>query len=408
MSARAALGNPLFRLLQGARLATVLAMQMVSVAVGWQVYDATSRALDLGLVGLVQFVPVLLLWPFTGAVADAADRTRVLRRTTLALLVGVGALLVCTLTGALGTGGTPWAVYAILVGIAAARAFAGPAGAALLPRLVAPEAFQPAVALASSTFQVGTVAGPALGGVVYAIGGPGAVYGTALALLAAALAMQARLPSTPGTGSVRARDLSELLAGLAYVRSRPVLLGAITLDLFAVLLGGAVALLPIYARDILAVGPQGLGALRAAPAVGAACMAAWLAVNPVTRHAGRTLLVAVAAFGLATIGFGLSRDVWLSLALLVVLGMADEVSVVIRQTLVQVHTPDAMRGRVSALNLLFVGVSNEVGEFESGLAAEWLGTVAAVVTGGIGTLLVVAVAAWRAPALRDVDRLGED
>ena len=407
MSARAALHNPRFRLLQGARLATVLAMQMVSVAVGWQVYDATSRALDLGLVGLVQFLPVLVLWPFTGAVADAADRTRVLRLCSLALLLGVGALLGCTLTGALGTGGTPWAVYVVLVGIAAARAFAGPAGAALLPRLVSPEEFQPAVALASSTFQVGTVAGPALGGVLYAVGGPVAVYGTALALLGATLLMQARLPSTPGSGTVRSRDLSELLAGLSYVRSRPVLLGAITLDLFAVLLGGAVALLPIYARDILQVGPQGLGALRAAPAIGAACMAAWLAVHPLQRHAGRTLLAAVAVFGLATIGFGLSRDVWLSLALLAVLGMADEVSVVIRQTLVQVHTPDAMRGRVSALNLLFVGVSNEVGEFESGLAAEWLGTVAAVITGGVGTLIVVAVAAWRAPALRDVDRLGE-
>lgn len=407
MSARAALANPAFRRLQGARLATVLAIQMMSVAVGWQVYEATSRALDLGIVGAVQFLPVLFLWPFTGSVADRSDRTRVLLLCSSGLLAGLVALLALTLAGKVGAGQAPWPVYVVLVGMAAARAFAGPAGAALLPRIVAPEELQPAVALASSTFQVGSVAGPALGGVLYAVGGAAGVYGTAIVLLVVTLALQAGLPPTPGEGNARPRDLADLMAGLTYVRGRPVVLGAITLDLFAVLLGGAVALLPIYARDILQVGPAGLGALRAAPAIGAATMAAFLAVRPVTRHAGRILLATVAVFGLATIGFGLSSSFTLSLGLLVVLGMADEVSVVIRQTLVQVHTPDAMRGRVSALNLLFIGMSNEVGELESGLAAEWLGVVPAVVAGGVGTLLVVAVAAWKAPALRDVDRLGE-
>jgi MFS family permease len=407
MSARDALRNPAFRRLQGARLASVLAMQMVSVAVGWQVYEATRRPIDLGYVGLVQFLPVLLLWPVTGAVADRSDRTKVLVRCSLGLVLGVGALLALTLTGGVQVGQAPWGIYGVLVGLAAARAFSGPAGAALLPRLVSPEELAPAVALASSTFQVGTVAGPALGGIVYAAGGPAAVYGSALGLLVLGVSLQLGLPSAPGEAREAggARGLGELLAGLAYVRSRPVLLGAITLDLFAVLLGGAVALLPVYARDILGAGPTGLGALRASPAVGAAVTAAYLSVRPIRGRAGRVLLVTVAIFGLATIGFGLSRSMALSLGMLFVLGVADEVSVVIRQTLVQVRTPDAMRGRVSALNLLFVGMSNEVGELESGVAAQWLGPVNAVVLGGVGTLIVVALAAWRAPALRDVDRL---
>lgn len=402
MSARAALAHGPYRLLLSARLLGVLALQMISVAVGWQVYEATSRPLDLGLVGLVQFLPVLLLWPVTGSVADRNDRSAILRACSLVWCLCALALLAIAWRGLENVGVAT--LYAVLVPLAAARAFAGPAGSALVPRLVGPEALPSAVALSSSTYQVASVAGPAVGGFVYAGGGAVAVYATAAVLLAASALLQLGLPAAPGQGG-RARDLADLMAGLTYVRSRPVLLGAITLDLFAVLLGGAVALLPIYARDILAVGPTGLGVLRAAPAVGAALTAAWLAMHPIRRHAGRTLLVAVTVFGLATIGFGLSRDVVLSVACLALLGIADEVSVVIRQTLVQVHTPDAMRGRVSALNLLFVGVSNEIGELESGMAAAALGTVPAVVVGGVGTLLVVAIAAWRAPALRDVDRL---
>ena len=402
MSARAALAHRDYRLLLGARFCGVLALQMMSVAVGWQVYDATGSALDLGLVGLVQFLPVLLLWPLTGSVADRGDRAGILRACSGTWAACALGLLAIAWRGLPEVGTAT--LYAVLVPLSAARAFAGPAGAALLPRLVSTEALPSAVALSSSTYQVGSVAGPAVGGLVYALGGATAVYAVATVLLAASFTLQLGLPSLRGAGGPP-RRLSEMFEGLHYVRSRPVLLGAITLDLFAVLLGGAVALLPIYARDILAVGPTGLGMLRAAPAVGAALTAAWLAVHPVRRRAGRTLLAAVAVFGLATIGFGLSRSFVLSLAMLLLTGIADEVSVVIRQTLVQVHTPDAMRGRVSALNLLFVGVSNEIGELESGLSAAWLGAVPAVVLGGSGTLLVVAIAAWRAPSLRDVDSL---
>lgn len=373
---------------------------MQGVAVGWQVYAITDRPLDLGLVGLAQFLPVLLLFPVSGAVADRYPRHRVVQATTA--VSGAGALLLSTL----GDATTPGPIYAALVVVALARAFGSPASQALLPALVPPEHFANAVTWSSSLFHLGTIVGPALGGGVYALTGrPEAVYGVAAALqVVAFVAMHGVVPlrvpapgARPGWGQV--------LDGVRYVWTRKVILGALSLDLFAVLLGGAVALMPIYARDILHVGPAGLGALRAAPALGAMGTALWLAGHPVGGRAGAKMFAAVAVFGLATIAFGASSTFWASLAALLVVGASDELSVVVRQTVVQIATPEEMRGRVSAVNFVFVGMSNELGELESGLAAQWLGARRAVLLGGVGTLLVVAT--WWAWArdLRRVDRL---
>jgi MFS family permease len=391
-----------YRALQFARLTWILGVQMVGVAVGWEVYARTGSTLDLGLVGLVQFLPALLLFPVTGVVADTADRTWVLRACAVAQMIAVAGLLACSLQRA----PIP-AIYACLVLLAAARAFSGPASASILPQIVPGELFTRAVALGSSVFQVASIAGPALGGLVYAATGRAeAVYAVALGLLGVALASLAWIPrvARPAEHATR-RTWAHVFAGLRFLRSRPALFAAVLLDLFAVLLGGAVALLPAVARDVLHAGPETLGLLRASPALGAASMAAWLAFHPIRRAAGRLMFVAVALFGLATIGFGLSTDAFLSSGLLVLMGAADEVSVVIRQTLLQIGTPDDMRGRVSAVNLLFVGVSNEIGELESGLLAAWIGVVPAIVAGGVGTLAVVAVFSLLAPSLRKVDTL---
>jgi MFS family permease len=299
-------------------------------------------------------------------------------------------------------------IYLVLVGIGIARAFLGPANQSILPALVPPEHFGNAVAWASSLWQAATVIGPMSGGFAYAAcGGPGAVYaGSALCSVAALLlvttmrfrrAPSARAPTTRAT----------ILAGVRYVWTNEIVLGAISLDLFAVLLGGATALLPVYARDILHLGPWALGALRAAPAAGAAVTGVVLAFRPIERRAGAKMYAGVAAFGVGTVAFGLSRSFALSLAALVLIGAADMVSVFVRSALVQLATPDAMRGRVSAVNMVFIGASNELGEFESGVTAQWLGAVPSVVVGGIGTLLVVAIWVWRFPRLRAVNRLDD-
>jgi MFS family permease len=400
--ARAAFRSPAFRRYQVARFSSVLGLQMMGVAVGWQIYDLTRRPLDLGLVGLVQFVPAVMLWPLAGVVVDRFDRRRVVMVTMLGIIV-TAALLSFWASRALPT---PAPIYATLVLLAVSRAFAAPAQQALLPQLVPRADFPNAVTWSSTLFQLGAVVGPALGGGIYALtGGAQGVYLTAMVLVAAAfLAMttvrplEAARPRTPP-------GLADLFEGVRHVTARPVILGALSLDLFAVLLGGAVALLPVFARDELAVGPGGLGVLRAAPAVGAAAMALLLAHRPVGSRAGRKLLTAVAVFGVATIVFGLSRSFWLSVAALAVVGASDELSVVVRQTIVQIATPDHMRGRVSAVNFLFINLSNEIGELESGLTAHWFGARRAVVLGGLGTLLVVALTSRLAPALRDVDRL---
>lgn len=401
VTARTLLAHRNYRLYLGCRLSAAIANQMVLVAVGWQVYALTGDPLSLGLVGLVLFLPFLLLILPAGQVADRFDRIAIIR-LCIGLQVAVAAALLAL---SLQSAPAVTAIYAVLVLAGAARAFLAPASQSLVPLLVPPAHLAQAVALNSSAWQIAVIAGPALGGVLYLFGAP-VVYGTAMALLVLAMLavglVEARAVERSGRFS-----LDGILEGVRYVMKRRIILGAVSLDLFAVLFGGATALLPIFASDILAVGPWGLGVLRSAPAVGAMAVALWLAHRPLHSRAGAKMLAAVALFGAATVVFALSREFWLSLAALAVLGAADMISVVVRQTLVQIATPDAMRGRVSAVNQVFIGASNELGEFESGVTAAWWGTVPAVVVGGLGTLAVVAIWAWRFPELRRIDRLDQ-
>jgi MFS family permease len=391
-----------FRLYQIGRFATVVATQIVSVAVGWQVYELTGRPLALGLVGLAQFLPGFVLALPAGHLADRLDRRRIVAACQVAYIATALALLWMAQSASRES----WPIYAVLIGFGAARGFSGPAGQALMPDLVLPEHFSNAVAWASSVFQVATIVGPATGGLTYAAGGARTAYVVAATLFAVAFVAFSSIRATPARTAEREASWATVLAGVRYVWEKKIVLGAITLDLFAVLLGGATALLPVYARDILHVGPSGLGALRSAPAVGAALTALLLAYRPLARRAGHTLFACVALFGVATIVFGVSKSFGLSIAALVVLGAADLVSVVVRHTVVQLETPPDMRGRVSAVNVVFIGASNELGEFESGVTAAWLGVVPAVVVGGIGTCAVVAICTWLFPDLRKIDRLG--
>lgn len=399
-----ALAIPAFRWYLVARLFGMIGFQMQGVAVGWQVYELTHRPLDLGLVGLAQFLPSLL---FTLVAGDVADRFE--RRRLLMLCYGVlaGCTAVLAWLARLPSPEVSW-IYATLVVVGIGRAFAGPAAQALVPNLVPSEHFPNAVAWSSSVWHVAVVAGPAIGGAVYAASGSANVYVIAAVLQLVALAAVGTLP----IGRILAkRDgesttaLGRLFAGLRFVWEKKVILGAISLDMVAVLLGGAVALLPIYAKDILHTGPVGLGLLRSAPAAGATVTSLVLTRRPIERRTGLVMFAGVFVFGLATIAFGLSTSFAVSLAALVVLGAADMISVFVRSNLVQLATPDGMRGRVSAVNLAFIGVSNELGEFESGALAAWLGTVPAVVLGGVGSCVVVL--AWMAlfPALRRIDRM---
>ena len=399
-SALAVLAIRDFRLFLGIRWVATCAYQMVAVAVGWQVYSLTGDPLYLGLAGLAEFLPAFLSALPAGQVADRYDRRR-----GIGLCLGTYALAVFGLLAlALGTVPAVGAIYALVAVTGVTRAFLVPSTQSLLPLLVPSEMFPRAVAWSSSSMKVAMIAGPAVGGLLYAFG-PAVVYATAGTLLAAAALATTRFRTRLLAHAATSTGLGGLLAGVHYVRSRKDILGAISLDLFAVLLGGATALLPIYAKDILFVGPIGLGILRAAPSVGAATMALALAYRPLEHRAGLKLFAAVALFGLATIVFGLSHSFGLSLAALAVLGASDMVSVVTRQTLVQIRTPDEMRGRVSAVNWVFIGASNELGDFESGLTAAWFGTVPAVVIGGIGTLAVAVAWAWMFPELRRVDNL---
>jgi MFS family permease len=391
-----------FRYYTAARFLATMAIQMQSVAVGFQVYALTGRPLDLGYVGLAQFLPIAGLSILGGQVADRFDRRAVLFVADLAFAASALALYLLSRSPAPSLA----AVFAVLVFLGAARAFYGPAGSSLLPALVPREAFPNAVTWQSTLWQAAAIGGPSLGGLIYGLaGGPGPVYlGTTVALAGACVCLTAIRPlaiardKTPAT-------LATALAGLRYVFRHKLLLGSIALDFFAVFLGGATALLPVYAKDILHTGPQGFGYLRAAPAVGAGVMAAFLAFRPLGRRAGPKMLAGVAIFGAATVVFGLSTTYAVSLVALFALGAADMVSVVVRGTLIQQATPSAMRGRVSAVNLIFVGASNELGELESGTVAQWLGAVPSVVLGGVGTLLVVLAATSLVPEIRRVDRL---
>ena len=397
---RAVFAYPSYVRYVSARLCMVMAIEMQSVAVGWRVYEITRSPLALGLTGLAQFLPGILLFLVSGHVADRWDRRR------LALSCGVGftlcslALLVAELRGLR----SAYPIYGVLLLLGVARAFNGPAMRALLPQLVPAQHFPSAVAWDASAFQTATILGPSAGGVLYAIfGGPSALYFIAAAVQAGAMffMLGVRARRAPGPRDPLSRTVA--LAGLRYIWRQKVVLGSISLDLFAVLLGGAVALLPVYASEILRTGPWGLGVLRAAPGIGAATMAFVLAHRPVRRRAGAIMLWCVAGFGVCTIVFAFSRSLPMSLAALVLVGATDMVSVVVRGTLVQVTTPDEMRGRVNAVELMFIGASNQLGQFESGLTAQWFGTVPAVALGGVGALAVTALWAWVFPELRRAD-----
>ncbi|MCY1023256.1 MFS transporter [Pyxidicoccus sp. MSG2] len=390
-----------FRVYQTARLCAVLAMQIESVAIGWQVYELTGSALALGYTGLAQFLPFLAFSLLGGQVADRVDR-----RAILAVCQGV--MLLCSLLLLIFTLGhirDVRFVYGVLVLFGTARAFYSPAGSALTPHLVPREELTKAVAVNSTTWQVSTIAGPAVGGLLYGWMGATGAYVASASLCALTVGWILSLKVRTGSASTEKLSFATLVAGLRFVRRQRVLLGSITLDLFAVLLGGAVALLPIYARDVLHTGPWGLGLLRCAPAVGAALVAVFLAMRPVGERAGWKMFIAVAIFGAATLVFGVSRSLPLSLVALAVAGAADMISVVVRQTLEMVVTPDDMRGRVGAVNMMCIGASNELGEFRAGALAESVGAVHAVVVGAVGTLVVVALWAWIFPELRDVNRL---
>jgi MFS family permease len=383
-----------------ARLSSTLAYQMLSVAVGWQIYALTGSPLYLGLVGFAQFLPTLLLSLLAGHVADRYDRRFVFSICQIVQGVGVLALAVGSFQGWMSREHILFIVF--LIG--SARTFTMPASQALLPNLVSPTLFARATALTASLSQVGFIAGPALGGFLYTAG-PTVVYVSVSAafLAGALLVFLISIRETPGNREPV--SLRSVFAGIVFIKSKPTILGAISLDLFAVLLGGATALLPVYAREILFTGPWGLGFLRSAPAVGALLMSAFLAHLSLRHHMGKIMFAAVAVFGLSTMAFAISTSFVLSLAMLVILGAADMISVVIRQSLVQIETPDQMRGRVSAVNSLFIGTSNQLGEFESGLTAAWFGTKAATLIGGIGTLVVAAVWTRLFPALAEVDNL---
>jgi MFS family permease len=390
-----------FRLYQLARVCAVLAVQIESVAIGWQVYELTGSPLALGYTGLAQFLPFLVFALVGGQVADRVDRRSI-------LVVCQSVMLLCSLlllSFTLGHIQDVRFVYGVLVLFGTARAFYSPASSALVPRLVPPEVLTRAVAINSTTWQVATIAGPAVGGVLYGwLGAKGAYIGSA-SLCALTVVWMLSLKIRTGSSSKEPFSLQTLVAGLRFVRHQRLLLGSITLDLFAVLLGGAVALLPLFAKDVLHTGPWGMGLLRSAPAVGAAVVAIFLASRPLGGRAGWKMFGAVGLFGAATLVFGLSHSLPVSIVALAVGGAADMVSVVVRQTLEMVATPDEMRGRVSAVNMICVGASNELGEFRAGAFAESLGAVPAVVSGAVGTLVVVVLWAWIFPELRKVDSL---
>jgi MFS family permease len=400
--ARVALRYPNFRYYMTARFLSGVSSEMISVAVGWQIYGLTHRPLDLGLVGLAQFSPGILLFLVAGHTADRHSRQRILTICHTAFSLCALALCALTLHGL----SSVWPIYAVLLANGTVRAFNGPTGQAFMPQLVAAEHFPNAVTWSASFFQVATILGPMAGGLIYGFAGsPIPVYLCAFVayLIAVVLVSIIRLvlPARPRPPA----SLRIILEGLHFIWRNKLILGSISLDLFAVLLGGAVALLPIYAHEILGTGAYGLGLLRAAPGVGAVGMAITLAHFPLRRRAGLIMLYCVFGFGLSTTIFGLSRNLALSLIALVCIGSLDMVSVVVRSTLVQLATPDDMRGRVSAVSVLFISASNEIGQFESGLTAQWFGAVPAVVLGGVGTMAIVLLWAWRFPTLRQVDQL---
>ena len=391
-----------FRCFLVARGAAVVSFQMVGVAVAWQMYELTHRALYLGLVGLVQFIPSMLLVLLVGHTADRYDRRRII--ASAQLLEAVAVLLLCL--GTVGSWVSREILFLFIFAVGIARAFEAPTNQTMVPSLVDQEALPKAMAINASVMQGSIIVGPMLGGFLY-VAGPEVVYGVSFILFIFSALVISRITIRRTVSKREPVSLATLFAGISYIRNKPVLLGAISFDLFAVLLGGATALLPIYARDILIASARGLGLLRSAPAVGAFAASLYLTRFPLKNRVGKSMFNAVIWFGLATIVFALSRSMALSFLALVLLGWADMLSVVIRSALVQLETPDEMRGRVSAVNSVFIGASNQLGEFESGVTAAWFGVVPAAVMGGVGTLVIVAL--WRQffPQLAKRDQLHE-
>jgi MFS family permease len=392
--------TPSFRVFLWTRLLGTAGNQMLMVALAWQMYDLTGRAWDLGMVGLMQFLPALLLTIPAGQLVDRVDR-----RGVLAASLVVQAAVAAVLTWGSSSG---WVgrdlIFALCVAMGVARALQMPAQQAIVPALVPLAQLPRAFALTSTFLRIAIIGAPALGGFIYTLG-PAVVYGVCLVLFVVSTLFIGSIQRVPTPESKERVTVSTLLAGFHFIWQKKPVLGAISLDLFAVLLGGATALLPIYAKDVLATGPWGLGLLRGASSVGALAMALFLARRPLQRHVGRRMFVSVAIYGVAIVVFGLSHDFVLSLVALAVSGGADMVSVVVRQTLVQLDTPDAMRGRVSAVNSTFIGASNELGEFRAGTVAEWMGPVGAAVVGGVGTLVVAGLWIRWFPSLAHRDRM---
>ncbi len=407
VSGLAAFASRDFRRYQMARMAVIIGAEAQTVAVAWQVYSITHRALDLGYTGLALFLPGLFFLLPAGHIADRYDRRLIILACYSLQIVCTGILLAIAVMGLRNV----WLVYAVLFLIGTGRSFSGPASSALIPHLVPEGHFVNAVTWGAAIFQLANIAGPALGGLLFTLplhgvlAGAGIVYLATLVSLVSFLVLVGGLSVRLGRMEHREISLKVVFAGFQYVRSSPILLGSFSLDLFVVLLGGAVALMPIFAQEILHTGPKGLGMLRAAPAAGALIVSLLLARFPLRRKAGLRLFVCVGLFGAATIVFGLSHNLALSLAALAVGGAADMISVVIRSSVLQLATPPEMRGRVSAVNSMFLGASNELGEFESGLTANWMGAVRATVAGGIGALVVTGLWTLLFPSLRDADEL---
>lgn len=383
-----------------ARLLAIFAIQIVVVAIGWKVYDLTHDPLALGYVGLMQFLPALILVLITGTIADRISRRLIIAVTYTAQFGCAVAFLTLSLAGSQAI----WPIYLVLLVLGIARAFQGPALQSFVTNLVPKEALATAISWVSSSWQIGTIGGPVLGGLLYGLS-ERVAFITASLLFAAAIALMVALPRLPRGASHRESTWETLSGGFRFVFSNRIVLGAISLDLFAVLLGGAVALMPVYASDILALGPIGLGLLRSAPGIGAIVMAALLARFPINSGAGIKMFAGVAVFAVATIVFGLSTSPWLSIAALAIMGAGDMVSVYVRETLIQLSTPDALRGRVSAVNMVFIGASNELGEFRAGTMASLIGVIPAVVFGGIGTVAVATIWSIAFPSLRKAERL---
>jgi len=390
-----------FALFMAMRIVSQFGTQIVTVAVGWQVYDLTRNPADLGLVGLFEFAPALLLVLITGAASDRFNRRMIAAVCLLAEGVFAAAILFFTWQGTIGVG----MIFFLLVLFGTARAFVNPATQSLVPNLVPEEDLSSAIALSSASWQVSTVVGPAIGGLLYGISAEVAYGGAVFCFLFGAVCA-ALIPKPPQKTLAEPPTWESLSAGVRYIRGERVVLGAISLDLFAVLLGGAMALLPAYARDILDVGPWGLGLLRSATGIGALAMGLYLTTVPIRNHAGIAMFVAAALFGAFTVVFGVSTIVWLSIVMLLLTGAADMISVYIRETLIQLRTPDWVRGRVTAVNMVFIGASNELGAFRAGMVAAVIGVVPAVVVGGIGTIAVAGLWAWWFPELRRIKHLG--